>query len=105
MRRRSRSLFAPGGRRAFEVEAQQGDFLDESARFLLEARDLDAELDAHDEQHDHRNGEEEVARRLNADRGGKLLHCSGAVSYTHLRAHETRHDLVCRLLLEKKKKK
>ena len=26
-----------------------------------------------------------------------------AVSYTHLRAHETREDLVCRLLLEKKK--
>src|SRR5428012_14642 len=26
---------------------------------------------------------------------------NGAVSYTHLRAHETRHDLVCRLLLEK----
>src|SRR5450759_3547625 len=25
----------------------------------------------------------------------------GSVSYTHLRAHETRHDLVCRLLLEK----
>src|SRR5665648_412604 len=31
---------------------------------------------------------------------GALL---GPVSYTHLRAHETRHDLVCRLLLEKKK--
>src|SRR5450756_2685571 len=30
---------------------------------------------------------------------------TGSVSYTHLRAHETRHDLVCRLLLEKKKKK
>src|SRR5665811_1467266 len=29
----------------------------------------------------------------------------GAVSYTHLRAHETVLDLVCRLLLEKKKKK
>ena len=28
---------------------------------------------------------------------------SGAVSYTHLRAHETVLDLVCRLLLEKKK--
>src|SRR5450756_500728 len=28
---------------------------------------------------------------------------STPVSYTHLRAHETRHDLVCRLLLEKKK--
>ncbi len=26
------------------------------------------------------------------------------VSYTHLRAHETLSDLVCRLLLEKKKK-
>ena len=25
------------------------------------------------------------------------------VPYTHLRAHETRHELVCRLLLEKKK--
>src|SRR5450756_2774051 len=30
-------------------------------------------------------------------------HWTIAVSYTHLRAHETRHDLVCRLLLEKKK--
>src|SRR5678810_947915 len=29
----------------------------------------------------------------------------GAVSYTHLRAHETGRNLVCRLLLEKKKKK
>ena len=29
---------------------------------------------------------------------------TAAVSYTHLRAHETVLDLVCRLLLEKKKK-
>src|SRR5674476_1565574 len=29
----------------------------------------------------------------------------GAVSYTHLRAHETGRNLVCRLLLEKKKSK
>src|SRR5450756_1013218 len=30
------------------------------------------------------------------------LLCAGVdpVSYTHLRAHETRHDIVCRLLLE-----
>ena len=35
--------------------------------------------------------------------GGMTM--GAAVSYTHLRAHETRHDLVCRLLLEKKKKK
>ena len=30
--------------------------------------------------------------------------CPGPVSYTHLRAHETVLDLVCRLLLEKKKR-
>src|SRR5664279_4994840 len=30
--------------------------------------------------------------------------CVGPVSYTHLRAHETDSYLVCRLLLEKKKK-
>ena len=31
-----------------------------------------------------------------------LLQSLNAVSYTHLRAHETVLDLVCRLLLEKK---
>src|SRR5680860_1184037 len=39
---------------------------------------------------------------------GKNSHegtCLRAVSYTHLRAHETDSYLVCRLLLEKKKKK
>ena len=36
---------------------------------------------------------------------GRTLVCLDPipVSYTHLRAHETREDLVCRLLLEKKK--
>src|SRR5450756_946366 len=33
------------------------------------------------------------------NRGGLVLDPEIAVSYTHLRAHETRHDLVCRLLL------
>src|SRR5665648_1204733 len=33
----------------------------------------------------------------------ELLDTFVPVSYTHLRAHETRHDLVCRLLLEQKK--
>src|SRR5665811_213179 len=33
-----------------------------------------------------------------------LLLDNSPVSYTHLRAHETVLDLVCRLLLEKKKK-
>eukprot|EP00658_Telonema_sp_P-2_P026974 TRINITY_DN20941_c0_g1_i2.p2 TRINITY_DN20941_c0_g1~~TRINITY_DN20941_c0_g1_i2.p2 ORF type:complete len:135 (+),score=12.34 TRINITY_DN20941_c0_g1_i2:595-999(+) len=31
--------------------------------------------------------------------------CARPVSYTHLRAHETPEHLVCRLLLEKKKKR
>ena len=31
--------------------------------------------------------------------------CDRTVSYTHLRAHETKANLVCRLLLEKKQKK
>ena len=35
---------------------------------------------------------------------GKIFGEAGTVSYTHLRAHETVLDLVCRLLLEKKKK-
>ena len=34
--------------------------------------------------------------------GGRLLYAFDPVSYTHLRAHETVLDLVCRLLLEKK---
>ncbi|MBW6192622.1 hypothetical protein KZ855_25290 [Pseudomonas aeruginosa] len=33
------------------------------------------------------------------------MSCPMSVSYTHLRAHETAANLVCRLLLEKKKKK
>ena len=33
----------------------------------------------------------------------RMVDNSHAVSYTHLRAHETRSNLVCRLLLEKKK--
>ena len=37
-----------------------------------------------------------------ADRGVRRP-VARAVSYTHLRAHETVLDLVCRLLLEKKK--
>mgnify|MGYP003380516630 CR=1 FL=1 len=36
---------------------------------------------------------------------GAHTHGRHTVSYTHLRAHETVLDLVCRLLLEKKQKK
>src|SRR5678815_787338 len=37
------------------------------------------------------------------DEGCGLIYYADAVSYTHLRAHETPEHLVCRLLLEKKK--
>ena len=37
--------------------------------------------------------------------GTGVREAAGAVSYTHLRAHETVLDLVCRLLLEKKNNK
>src|SRR5450756_2986997 len=37
--------------------------------------------------------------RVPSSVAGRLA-STAAVSYTHLRAHETRHDLVCRLLLE-----
>src|SRR5660397_264900 len=41
---------------------------------------------------------------LGADRASGLVRpASRPVSYTHLRAHETKANLVCRLLLEKKK--
>ena len=40
-----------------------------------------------------------------ADNQDVGLEAATPVSYTHLRAHETGRNLVCRLLLEKKKKK
>ena len=46
----------------------------------------------------------EAARQLQMPRS-TLVSQLKAVSYTHLRAHETVLDLVCRLLLEKKKEK
>ena len=43
--------------------------------------------------------------RANSEHVSGEAAVSGTVSYTHLRAHETKANLVCRLLLEKKKKK
>src|SRR5450756_693836 len=42
----------------------------------------------------------DAVKRMRGKPGSKIVLTT--VSYTHLRAHETRHDLVCRLLLEKK---
>ena len=44
----------------------------------------------------------EAGRRVNLN--DLWIAAIASVSYTHLRAHETVLDLVCRLLLEKKKK-
>eukprot|EP00658_Telonema_sp_P-2_P029887 TRINITY_DN22665_c0_g1_i1.p1 TRINITY_DN22665_c0_g1~~TRINITY_DN22665_c0_g1_i1.p1 ORF type:complete len:113 (+),score=33.52 TRINITY_DN22665_c0_g1_i1:127-465(+) len=44
------------------------------------------------------------SRLATSDKVDKASLRKGAVSYTHLRAHETPEHLVCRLLLEKKKK-
>eukprot|EP00658_Telonema_sp_P-2_P069584 TRINITY_DN58900_c0_g1_i1.p1 TRINITY_DN58900_c0_g1~~TRINITY_DN58900_c0_g1_i1.p1 ORF type:complete len:121 (+),score=45.17 TRINITY_DN58900_c0_g1_i1:121-483(+) len=44
------------------------------------------------------------SKRFVDEAAGEVIY-KEAVSYTHLRAHETPEHLVCRLLLEKKKKK
>ena len=44
-------------------------------------------------------------RLISSEREKYILDYVKPVSYTHLRAHETVLDLVCRLLLEKKQKK
>ena len=55
---------------------------------------------------EHDPGEEHVAEHdaeQRADQADDEALDEAPVSYTHLRAHETVLDLVCRLLLEKKK--
>src|SRR5665811_2256091 len=48
-------------------------------------------------------GEVHALPRAQLQAAVRQRHGDAAVSYTHLRAHETVLDLVCRLLLEKKK--
>ena len=51
----------------------------------------------------HRGGYYDQAGALRDMIQNHLLQVLCPVSYTHLRAHETVLDIVCRLLLEKKK--
>ena len=58
----------------------------------------------HDARHRSRRDQRSVRKRgALVEAGNERRHEQSAVSYTHLRAHETVLDLVCRLLLEKKK--
>ena len=52
---------------------------------------------------DHGHPQDGLDDQPAAHRLDPRLGRAGAVSYTHLRAHETVLDLVCRLLLENKK--
>eukprot|EP00825_Cyclidium_porcatum_P012698 TRINITY_DN16637_c0_g1_i1.p1 TRINITY_DN16637_c0_g1~~TRINITY_DN16637_c0_g1_i1.p1 ORF type:complete len:192 (-),score=30.68 TRINITY_DN16637_c0_g1_i1:21-596(-) len=61
------------------------------------------DVDFYDNQIDFEPGVEKKIKPFNWE--SNFPEVFKPVSYTHLRAHETRHDLVCRLLLEKKKKK
>src|SRR5450756_2634419 len=83
--------------------AASGDRLEDGRHVggaLALTREQGGQLGMHLEGEDQRQRDGAVA-----DVGAGALAGSGPVSYTHLRAHETRHDLVCRLLLEKKNKK
>ena len=61
-----------------------------------EAVELQQRLPPHDDRYQHDAGQ------ANDQKGQGEFQGQGAVSYTHLRAHETVLDIVCRLLLEKK---
>ena len=47
--------------------------------------------------------EKEMKILIGLDAEKRIKNTVSAVSYTHLRAHETVPEIVCRLLLEKKK--
>jgi len=78
-----------------KVNTHQGDKDDFLLQVIHEARGIGSS-DIHIEIY-----EEEARVRIRID--GHLVEKYKPVSYTHLRAHETVLDLVCRLLLEKKK--
>ena len=69
-----------------------------------DGRNLAGQLDMCRE-YAERQGWQVVAELAEDERGvsGARMDAPQPVSYTHLRAHETVLDIVCRLLLEKKK--
>ena len=82
-----------------------------SAEMERQSKEFDTQLEKQTEEQIkeiRRNLEGEKDKRLSSLREDTQVALSQldayyAVSYTHLRAHETGRNLVCRLLLEKKK--
>ena len=92
------------GLKQFELNYQKVSTPDGSpVRDYINVVDL---ADAHVKAYEYlvKNDKSEVFN-LGTGTGNSVLQVINAVSYTHLRAHETVLDLVCRLLLETKKKK
>src|SRR5450759_2442329 len=71
----------------------------EARRGLDRAYELGANLFDTADVYGHGHSERLVGWLLSHVPRNQVAVASKAVSYTHLRAHETRHDLVCRLLL------
>src|SRR5450756_3244609 len=87
VRRRRRAGRGPWRRARLRTRVQRDE---ERADHVVAAEEIAVE--------DHGYGDPLI--RQPPDRGPCPCQRASAVSYTHLRAHETRHDLVCRLLLE-----
>ena len=69
-----------------------------------QVKDAGGRMEAHSLDVSDRDAVFALAQKIEKKHGGAdvVLNNAGAVSYTHLRAHETKANLVCRLLLEKK---
>src|SRR5665648_478604 len=83
-------------------DAKLAEFFNENVELVVET---------HDDVYSKSQAQQIVAEffKSNKPKQFSIIHQGGkegaryaTVSYTHLRAHETRHDIVCRLLLEKK---
>eukprot|EP00658_Telonema_sp_P-2_P049705 TRINITY_DN37834_c0_g1_i1.p1 TRINITY_DN37834_c0_g1~~TRINITY_DN37834_c0_g1_i1.p1 ORF type:complete len:166 (+),score=49.87 TRINITY_DN37834_c0_g1_i1:127-624(+) len=89
-------------------QEDRGDSASNDAKYVIrllqsEVRDLKEQIA--DQQRDGDVENERLRRKIEVLSSKRADASLLAVSYTHLRAHETPEHLVCRLLLEKKKKK
>eukprot|EP00658_Telonema_sp_P-2_P051975 TRINITY_DN40097_c0_g1_i1.p1 TRINITY_DN40097_c0_g1~~TRINITY_DN40097_c0_g1_i1.p1 ORF type:complete len:131 (+),score=40.31 TRINITY_DN40097_c0_g1_i1:161-553(+) len=95
------SLFGVMMRKIRQLDDVGGSLRQQSSHQVGTLRNFEHE--AHDIRQRNRRLEQQLLDAINEKLA--LQNLLQAVSYTHLRAHETPEHLVCRLLLEKKKKK